>query len=428
MTTTLVVWSHGRRLGDIALQQGRWQFVYVDDWLSWSDAFPLSPHFPFQAEAFVDSADDKRVEWFFENLLPEGGLREALARCAGVSSQDTLGLLQRYGEESAGALTVLSTGVSYPKDSRYLAFTTDDLRKRLTATAGIPLLASSDSLHMSLAGVQNKLGIRVKDDAMFLPQGAAASTHILKPGNQQADFPFCPANEYFCMRLAIDLGLPVPNVSLRHLPEAVYLISRFDRVVTAQGVERRHQIDLCQLLNKWVGYKYESHGGITSRDLFNSLDQLVRPAVARDRVLRWIIFNYLIGNTDAHAKNLAFMVDSGGVDLAPFYDLLCVQAWLPDSTLAMSIEGENRPGWIEAGHWRALAAEAGVPERLLRSYLQRLSGRVEAVAGKLLGDDSLVEAERDFIAQNVMPVIRERVGYVRAALWRKNALPFDGTN
>ncbi|MFQ5644275.1 MAG: HipA N-terminal domain-containing protein [Thiogranum sp.] len=153
--------------------------MYATEWLGWSDAFPLSPHFPFQKAAFVDSADDKRVEWFFENLLPEGGLREALARCAGVSSQDTLALLRRYGEESAGALTLLPAGVSFPPDSRYAPFTTDDLRRRLAATAGTPLLASSDNLHMSLAGVQNKLGIRVEDDAFFLPQGAAASTHLL---------------------------------------------------------------------------------------------------------------------------------------------------------------------------------------------------------------------------------------------------------
>ena len=416
MGTALVVWSQGRRLGDITLAQGRWQFVYAAEWVGWSGAFVLSPHLPFDKASFTDSADDKRIEWFFENLLPEGGLREALARSIGVSSRDTLGLLRRYGEESAGALALLPAGMPFPTDSHYVPLTKDDLRKRLTAAAGIPLLASSDNLHMSLAGVQNKLGVCIKDDAFFLPQGAAASTHILKPDNQQADFPFCPANEFFCMRLAAELGLPVPDVSLRHIPEAVYLISRFDRVVTGQDVQRKHQIDLCQLLNKWVGYKYESHGGVTSRDLFNSLDQLIRPAVARDRVLRWMIFNYLIGNTDAHGKNLAFMVGPDGVDLAPFYDLLCVQAWLLDSTLAMSIHGENRPGWIEAGHWNALAAEAGVPASLMRSYLQRLSERVEAAAGKLLGDDSFVEAEREFIAQNIIPVIHERVGYVQTAL------------
>jgi len=181
-------------------------------------------------------------------------------------------------------------------------------------------------------------------------------------------------------------------------------------------VQRKHQIDLCQLLNKWVGYKYESHGGITIRDLFNSLDQLAQPAVARDRVLRWMIFNYLIGNTDAHGKNLAFMVGCEGIGLAPFYDLLCVQAWLPDSTMAMSIQGENRPGWIGIAHWNALAAGAGVPERLVHAYLQRLADRIEVAADKLVGDDGFIEDERDFLAQKVIHVIRERVGYVRDAL------------
>lgn len=415
MSTALVVWSQARRLGEIGIQQGHWRFAYDTDWIAWADAFPLSPHFPFSKAPFIDTADDKRVEWFFENLLPEGGLREALARCAGVSSQNALALLRRYGEESAGALTILPAGTAFPADSRYVPLAVGELRKRLTTTAGIPLLASSENLHMSLAGVQNKLGVRVRDGSLFLPQGAAASTHILKPENRHTDFPFCPANEFFCMRLAAELDLPVPDVSLRHVPEAIYLVSRFDRVVSGQEVQRKHQIDLCQLLNKWVGYKYESHGGITIRDLFNSLDQLAQPAVARDRVLRWMMFNYLIGNTDAHAKNLAFMVSHEGVTLAPFYDLLCVQAWLPDSTMAMSIQGENRPGWIGIAHWNALAAEAGVPERLVHAYLQRLSDRIEVAVDKRLDDDSLVEDERDFLAQKVIPVIRERVGYVRDA-------------
>ena len=416
MSGELVVWSQGRRVGEIGLQQGRWQFAYDAEWIGWVDAFPLSPHFPFMEAPFVDSADDRRVEWFFENLLPEGGLRESLARYAGVSSQDTPALLRRYGEESAGALTILPAGTACPTDYHYVHLAVDELRKRLTAATGAPLLAYSENLHMSLAGVQDKLGVCIRDGDVFLPQGAAASTHILKPENRHTDFPFCPANEFFCMRLASALDLPVPDVSLHHLPEAIYLVGRFDRIVSGQAVQRRHQIDLCQLLNKWVGYKYESHGGVTGQELFNSLELLVQPAVARDRVLRWMIFNYLIGNTDAHGKNLAFIVGREGMALAPFYDLLCVQAWLPDSAMAMSIQGENRPGWIGIAHWNALATEAGVPERLVHAYLWRFVDRVEAIAETLIGDDSFIEGERDFLAQNVIPVIRKRVAYVRDAL------------
>ncbi|HHH44449.1 MAG TPA: hypothetical protein ENK49_09960 [Gammaproteobacteria bacterium] len=127
----LVVWSQGRRVGEIGLQQGRWQFAYDAEWIGWVDAFPLSPHFPFMEAPFVDSADDRRVEWFFENLLPEGGLRESLARYAGVSSQDTPALLRRYGEESAGALTILPAGMACPTDYHYVHLAVDELRKRL---------------------------------------------------------------------------------------------------------------------------------------------------------------------------------------------------------------------------------------------------------------------------------------------------------
>ncbi len=65
MNAALVVWSQGRRLGEISLKQGRWQFVYAAEWLGWPEAFPLSPYFPVEKEPFIDSADDKRVEWFF---------------------------------------------------------------------------------------------------------------------------------------------------------------------------------------------------------------------------------------------------------------------------------------------------------------------------------------------------------------------------
>ena len=110
---------------------------------------------------------------------------------------------------------------------------------------------------MSLAGAQEKLGLRIDaHGAMFLPEGSAPSTHIVKPENASADFPHCPANEFFCMRLAHELKVPVPAVGLLHLPEPLYVIERFDRAPLDKSPEtaagrafgRLHQIDLCQAL------------------------------------------------------------------------------------------------------------------------------------------------------------------------------------
>jgi len=253
----------------------------------------------------------------------------------------------------------------------------EDSRKR-----NLPLMASWNEIRMSLAGAQEKLGLRIDaQGAMFLPEGTAASTHIVKPENASADFPFCPANEFFCMRLAAELKVPVPIVDLLHLPESLYVIERFDREVMTKGkvesdnsVRRLHQVDLCQTLGVSPSKKYESEGGLGLQHLFEVLHGafIDRPAVAINAVVQWIAFNYLVGNLDAHAKNIAFLMRGQKAEVAPFYDMLCVEAYLPRATMSMAIAGENKPGWVEGVHWDAMAFEARVAPRLVRSVLTKI--------------------------------------------------------
>ncbi|SFG25413.1 HipA N-terminal domain-containing protein [Neptunomonas qingdaonensis] len=47
------------------------------------------------------------VQWFFDNLLPEEGARELLASGAKIDKADAFGLLETFGAESAGAMTLL---------------------------------------------------------------------------------------------------------------------------------------------------------------------------------------------------------------------------------------------------------------------------------------------------------------------------------
>src|SRR5205823_1987372 len=107
MTSALAIWADGVRVGTITAERGVWRFGYAPDWLAHAARFPLSPSFPLVLEAVEDTSDERPVQWFFDNLLPEGGVREALARFAGISERDSFGLLARFGEESAGALTLL---------------------------------------------------------------------------------------------------------------------------------------------------------------------------------------------------------------------------------------------------------------------------------------------------------------------------------
>lgn len=187
------------------------------------------------------------------------------------------------------------------------------------------------------------------------------------------------------MRLAQRLGLSVPNVHRRYVPSPVYLVDRFDRPPTAQGWQRLHAIDACQLLGLDRSFKY-SQGSMDS--LAAVANACRSPAVARPRLFSWLVFNILVGNSDAHLKNLSFLVSHEGVQLAPFYDLLSVatydspafdhHGWPHNTQLAWPILDTHRFADIN----RALLLQAGQALNLAPATATRLleSLRTRAVA------------------------------------------------
>ena len=208
------------------------------------------------------------------------------------------------------------------------------------------------------------------------------------------NYPHSVINEWFAMRLAKRLGLDVPNVHRRYLPSPVYLIDRFDRVSERQGWQRRHVIDACQLLGLDRSFKY----GQGSVENLAALAKACRsPAVARARLFGWLVFNVLVGNSDAHLKNLSFLVSHEGVQLAPFYDLLSVatydtpavdkNGWPAQTQLAWPILGMrhfsniNRGLLLEAGASLNLAKTTA--ERLLENLRSRAIQEAEALYAEI---------------------------------------------
>lgn len=410
--------ADGSRVGVLSVDSGTWSFEYEIRW----DRFPLSPTLALTTRNHCDQPSAKPVEWFFENLLPEGRLRELIATRDRIDARDTWGLLARHGQDTAGALSLKADGSREVRKSGLTSISASQLQKKIVAarTRHLPLMASWSELRMSLAGAQEKLGLRIDAKGnMFVPQGSSASTHIVKPDNASSDFPFCPANEFFCMRLAHQLALPVPQVGLLHLPEPLYVVARFDRLPgRGTAVRRIHQIDLCQMLGVAPSKKYESEGGLGLHDLFGALNPgfIERPIVATRAVIQWIVFNYLIGNLDAHAKNIGFLMPASRARLAPFYDLLCVEAYLPRQPMAMAIAGENRPGWIEAAHWDSLARDARIAPTAVRQTLTAMVEAMPAAIARVIDDPRLLPAERDFLRRRVVTVIEERISFAREAI------------
>lgn len=420
----LVAWFHDREVGQLSVNSdGRWAFQYASAWLE-SARFAVSPHMPLQAAGKPDLAHHRTVEWFFDNLLPEGAIREALAQRQHINDKDTWGLVSIYGRDTAGALSLLPAGIQPEADEQLRPITIDELARMVAETRqGIPLIASNGLPRMSLAGAQEKIALRVNaDGTMCIPDGSAVSTHILKPENKNSLYPFCPANEWFCMNLARDIGLSAPSSSLINLPdnERVYCVERFDRRRTGTGTnerfERIHQIDLCQAANVPPSRKYESEGGLDARDMFSATRQCEIATLGARVGMQWIAFNYLIGNDDAHAKNMSFFMKKIKLNPAPFYDLLCVEAYHCNHSLAMSIGGESKAGFVEGVHWDALALETGQKPQAMREVLSNLSSKMAKALPALLQSAVLKGEERSFLHESVNRVVSERITFVSEAL------------
>jgi serine/threonine-protein kinase HipA len=385
-------------VGTLQEVAGLWSFQYAPDWLGTPACFALSPHLPLQAEPLLDGASQRPVQWYFDNLLPEEGQRLLLAGDARLDAADAFGLLAWYGAESAGSVTLLPPDAAPHTAEPLRALPDEVLEARIRQLPKAPLTQAAIK-RMSLAGAQHKLAVVLQDDALFEPAGATPSTHILKPDHPDEDYPHSVINEWFVMRLAKRLGLDVPEVHRRYVPSPVYLIDRFDRTPSSHGWQRRHVIDACQLLGLDRSFKY-SQGSLPN--LAALANACRSPAVARPRLFGWLVFNVLVGNSDAHLKNLSFLVSHEGVQLAPFYDLLSVASydtaafdktgWPAHTQLAWPLLGERhfsaitRGLLLEAG--AALNLAKGTAERLLENLRKRAVQQAEALYAEVEADNA----------------------------------------
>jgi serine/threonine-protein kinase HipA len=384
----LIVRHDAQVVGTLAAQERELIFRYDAAWLARPQAFPLSTRLPLQVAPHAG----EEVLSFFANLLPEGRVLDTLCKLQRLPRGNVYRLLEAFGRECAGAFELVADMGDEPRKPSYEPYPPDRLAADLAALRdNVPLLQRHGELRLSLAGAQNKIPVRYADGVLGLPAGGAASTHILKPALQPEKlYPDSVLNEALCMRLAQAAGLPVANVELLRLPEPVLLVERFDRVIEADHVHRLHQLDFCQLAGVLPDQKYEADGGPGMADLFRLVDaHSALPARDRLQLVDWLLFNYLIGNADAHAKNMAMRYErSGRLRLAPAYDLVSTSYWPAlDDGLAMAVGGERRPGWVMPRHWQALCDACGLNFTLVRrramSVAETLLDRLPATAANL---------------------------------------------
>ena len=261
--------------------------------------------------------------------------------------------------------------------------------------------------------VQPKLGLAGQPDALELPVGDRPSTFILKP--EMARLWGSAHNEAFCLALARTAKIDACHAEVRHFDKhAALLVTRYDRTGEGNEVRRIHQEDFCQALGIPPSRKYERNQagmpGPSAVDALQLIGQVVNtrpPAAARIVFLEALVFNVMIQNTDAHAKNYSLLIHPGDkVDLAPLYDLVSAYPYTTlTRNLAMGIAGKHRGDHIAGRHWQRLARDAGMSPKgileLVRSAISRVTAQVNVVLDRHMADASTTHPVLPQIARGI---------------------------
>lgn len=416
MARTLDVYLHTDLAGHLTQDDdGDMSFQYAESWLQRPGAIPLSHSLPLRKERFRR----KECRGFFAGILPEEAKREMIARNLGISARNDYAMLERIGGECAGAVTFLPQGEPIPdRHYGYRQLSDEELAAILKELPRRPLLAGEEGIRLSLAGAQDKLTVRLDGGTISLPLGGAPSTHILKPNVER--FAGVVFNEALCMRLATAAGLPAAAVETREVAGISYLlVERYDRHHRpapdgAPVVERLHQEDFCQALGIVSEQKYQKEGGPSLKQCFALLREVSSvPAIDVARLLDDIVFNYIVGNNDAHGKNFSLLYRPGGpgepeIRLSPLYDVVSTVYYAELSRdMAMRIGEQYSSEKVTLRDFEKLADDAKLGKPLVRERLTEVTARVRAALAQVPITDPVAEKVADLIRQRSEKALAE---------------------
>lgn len=263
--------------------------------------------------------------------MPEGRGLDELCYFKSISKIDVLAALSEMGFDTSGALCFRKP-LNADKKLESSTIENEELTNRFLH-GNLNIWDSQSKL--SVAGVQDKLNLVKANSGYCLGSEFASSDVIIKFEREKT--PCIAINEFFTMTLAGLSGVEVPEIEFKRLNNiAILEVSRFDRVRDSKNQARlhRHVIDGCQVTNLPPTFKYERQFGDDGdgrlyRDgvCFRKLMKIeTQDDDYQEKLVRWMLFNIINHNFDAHGKNISYFVDHSGLRLAPFYDLVNIGA------------------------------------------------------------------------------------------------------
>jgi serine/threonine-protein kinase HipA len=363
--SVLDVLLYGEPIGTLTLLQGeRTLLAFNEAYIDNSERPVLSLSFKDAlGELITDFKPTRvRVPPFFANMLPEGEMRDYLAKRAGVNPKREFFLLWVLGKDLPGAMTIKpADGEAWPPK-----IGEDDNEEGKGAKDG----ESEQALRFSLAGVQLKFSaMKSATGGLTIPAEGVGGSWIVKLPSTK--YEHVPENEYSMMTLARMIGMDVPEVQLvetsriARLPAGIdqlkgkaLAIKRFDR--TPEGPV--HIEDFAQIFGVYPDDKYKNAN-------YRNIASVVAAEAGNDGVaefIRRLVFNTLIGNADMHLKNWSLIYpDRRTAALAPAYDFVSTIQYIPDDHAALNYGRSKRMDEFSRDELAYMAGKARLSEKLV---------------------------------------------------------------
>lgn len=425
---SLVVYMHDHRVGTIGqTDSGDVWFRYDASVVEAAELADTAARASWQLSVKLPLTRDRygseETTAFFDNLLLESDVRTELASATRHDSRDTTGLLGEVGGECAGSVAIWPIGTTPPAVAQYTPIDVEALEQLFTEAHGARLTRIQIDARQTMSGVQQKLVLRNVDGGYSIPVQGAPSTVIVK--RTTGRYPALALNEHVCLRLFASLGLPVNESRVMGGPDGVLQLTRFDRIVESDGsIRRLHQEDYCQATGRPPQRKYQVHRGPGFADIARLIRRYsVSSAQDIQHLIRAAIANVCVGNMDAHGKNYALLTTDAGMQLAPFYDIVCTEAYPGlDAELSMNIGSTRNPDRISGADLDRFARDINVTPALVRQEARDVIQRLHAQIPRMLAHASREVGEHP-ILDDMREVFTRRIPLVQRAANEQDPTP-----
>jgi serine/threonine-protein kinase HipA len=400
----LSVRLYGKHIGVITRLAGdRHLFAFEQDYIDDPQRPTLSLSFKGSTGGLVTSFRPvgRRVPAFFSNLLPEGHLRDYLAKRADVNPEREFFLLAVLGADLPGALVV------EPLERDEQSSEQNDAHGDDTHHDGH---GGEEPLRFSLAGVQLKFSaVMEASGGLTIPAGGLGGSWIVKLPS--ARYKAVPENEFAMLELARRTGISVPENklidvdSIKGLPEQAHMVEgkalavkRFDRLPDGAPV---HMEDFAQVFGEFPNNKYKFHS-------YANIASVLWAEIGEEAVnefVRRLVFSVVIGNADMHLKNWSLLYpDRRKPALSPGYDFVATLPYIPNDTLGLTFGDSRSLSEITPDQMRRFADTARIPASPLWKIAVETAERTAESWKNLEHADALPKDLKDAIGKQILSV------------------------